>query len=54
MIPGFSTRVGWERGWKSCMANSKDWRSENVNAIELKGEFQLLTGVPILWKKQRN
>ena len=35
MIPGFSTRLGWEHGWKSCMANSKDWRSENVNAIEL-------------------
>ena len=35
MIPGFSIRLGWERGWKSCMANSKDWRSENVNAIEL-------------------
>ena len=35
MIPGFSTRLGWERGWKSCMANSKDWRSENVNMIEL-------------------
>ena len=38
MIPGFSTRRGWERGWergwKSCMANSKDWRPENVNAIE--------------------
>ena len=35
MIPGFSTRLGWERGWKSCMANSKDWRSENASAIEL-------------------
>ena len=35
MIPGFSTRLGWEHGWKSCMANSKDWRSENVNMIEL-------------------
>ena len=33
MIPGFSTRLGWERGWKSCMANSKDWRSENVNMM---------------------
>ena len=35
MIPGFSTRLGWERewkswrlGWESCMTNSKDWRSE--------------------------
>ena len=35
MVPGFSTRLGWECGWKSCMDNSKDWRSENVNAIEL-------------------
>ena len=35
MIPGFSTRLGWERGWKSCMAKSKDRRSENVNVIEL-------------------
>ena len=35
MILGFSTKLGWGRGWKSCMANSKDWRSENVNAIEL-------------------
>ena len=36
MIPGFSTRLGWERGWRSCTAhNSKDWRSENVNVIEL-------------------
>ena len=35
MIPGFSTRLGWERRWKSFMANSKDWRSENVNAPEL-------------------
>ena len=35
MIPGFSTRRGWERGWKSYMANSKDWRSKNVNAIKL-------------------
>ena len=35
MIPGFSTRLGWERGWRSFMANSKDWRSENVNMIEL-------------------
>ena len=35
MIPGFSTRFGWERGWKSCMNNSKDWRPENVNVIEL-------------------
>ena len=35
MIPGFSTRLGWERGWKSCMANWKGWRSENVNAIKL-------------------
>ena len=34
IIPGFSTRLGWKRGWKSCMANSKDWRSENVNVIE--------------------
>ena len=24
MIPGFSTRLGRERGQKSCMANSKD------------------------------
>ena len=31
----FSTRLGWKRGWKSCMADSKDWRSENVNAIKL-------------------
>ena len=31
----FSTKLGWERGRKSCIANSKDWRSENVNAIEL-------------------
>ena len=23
MIPGFSKRLGWERGWKSCMANLK-------------------------------
>ena len=35
MIPGFSTRLGWESGWKSYMANSKDWRSENVYVIEL-------------------
>ena len=35
MIPGFSTRLGWERGWRYCMANSKDWRSKNVNVIEL-------------------
>ena len=31
----FSTKLEWEHGWKSCIANSKDWRSENVNAIEL-------------------
>ena len=24
-----------ENGWKSCMTNWKDWRSENVNLIEL-------------------
>ena len=35
MIPGFSTRLEWECGWKSCMANSKDWSSANVNVIEL-------------------
>ena len=36
MIPGFSTRLDErERGWKSCMVNSKDWRSENVNMTEL-------------------
>ena len=35
MIPRFSARFGWEHGWKSCMANSKDWKSENVNMIEL-------------------
>ena len=35
MIPGFSKRLGWKRGLKSCMANSKEERSENVNAIEL-------------------
>ena len=35
MILGFSTRLGWGREWKSCMANSKDWRSEKLNAIEL-------------------
>ena len=23
MIPGFSKRLGWECGWKSCMADSK-------------------------------
>ena len=35
MIPGFSTRPDERgRGWKSCMANSKDWRSDNVNMIE--------------------
>ena len=28
MIPSFSTRLGWERGWKSCVANSKNWRFE--------------------------
>ena len=39
MIPGFSTRLGWEGGWKSCMANSKDWRSKNVNAIELNWSY---------------
>ena len=35
MIPGFSTGLGWEREWESYMANSKEWRSEKVNAIEL-------------------
>ena len=35
MIPCFSARLRWKRGWKSCMANSKDWRSENVNMIGL-------------------
>ena len=35
MIPGFSTRLWWEAGSKSCMINSKDWRSKNVNVIEL-------------------
>ena len=35
MIPGISTRLWWEPGWKSCMANSEDWRSKNVNVIEL-------------------
>ena len=35
MTPGFSTRLWWECGWKSCMAYSKDWRSENINVIEL-------------------
>ena len=35
MIPGFSTRLGWERGLKSYIANSKDWRSKNLNVIEL-------------------
>ena len=35
MIPGFSTRLGWERQWKSCMDNSQDWRSKNINVIEL-------------------
>ena len=35
MIPGFSTRLAWERRSKSFMANWKDWGSENENAIEL-------------------
>ena len=34
-MPGFGTRLGWERGRKSCMDNSNDWRSKNVNVIEL-------------------
>ena len=38
MIPGFSTRLGWEHGWKCYIANSKDWRSENLNEIELNCE----------------
>ena len=29
MIPGFRTRLEWERGWKSCIVSSKDWRSKN-------------------------
>ena len=29
LIPGFIRRLRWERGWKSCIANSKDWRFEN-------------------------
>ena len=28
MIPGFSTRLGWECELNSCMGKSKDWRSE--------------------------
>ena len=28
MIGGLSTRLGWEHGWKSCMANSKDWNAK--------------------------
>ena len=28
IIPGFSTRLGWEHGWKSSMAQkTKDWKS---------------------------
>ena len=35
MIPGFSTSLGWKSKWKYYMANSKEWRSNNVNVIEL-------------------
>ena len=46
MIARFSTRLGWECGWKCCMANSKDWRSENLNAIELSCEVVKKVATP--------
>ena len=49
MIPGFSTRLGWERGWKSYMDNSKDWRSENEHAIELNCKIVKKVATPPLF-----
>ena len=47
IIPGFSTRLGWECGWKSCTADSKDWRSENVNVIELNCKVAKKVAAPL-------
>ena len=49
IITGFNTRLGWERGWKSCLANSKDWRSENVNAIELNCKAVKKVAIPYFY-----